>query len=354
MTFRCFARFYVTRAAGPDDYLMIVAALLSWAFIVVTIIAVNHGLGSHMQVVLQRGEENLIEYAQIIWFSSIFYNACLGFIKTSVLALYARLGDPKLRRLALVMIALVGCQSGANVLTCIFQCNPIEAAWNLAITNKVCVDIDAFYLANAALNITTDLLAYTLPIQLVLKLQVPFKQKCILFVMFFLGLFACISSIVRITFIPQMLVDPDATWAITAAMYWSVIETNIGILAASIPTFKAIAKRYFPRFVGESSYAGNSYLRRRTDKSGGSRSFPFNKLEHTGSYPMNSRKGNDSTYATEELESGEQKERGVHTRIEHKGVESGSQERIVYPQGQIMAQTEITTHVEEASDRASY
>ncbi|MCJ1414248.1 hypothetical protein MMC32_000574 [Xylographa parallela] len=252
------------------------------------------------------------------------------------------------------MIAIVGCQSAANVLTCIFQCNPIEAAWNLAITDKVCVDIDAFYLANAALNITTDLLAYTLPIQLVLKLHVPFKQKCALFVMFFLGLFACISSIVRITFIPQMLVDPDATWAITAAMYWSVIETNVGILAASIPTFKPIAKRYFPRFLGESAFTPNSYLRRRSDKSGGSRAFPFNKLEPTGPFTMYSRKGNESTFGTEEVEAGDLKDRGVQTRIEHKELENGSQERIVYPQGQIMAQTDITTHVEEASDRENY
>ena len=150
-----------------------------------------------------------------------------------------------------------------------------------------------------------------------------------------------------------MLVDPDATWAITAAMYWSVIETNIGILAASIPTFKAIAKRYFPRIIGQSSYAANGYLRRRTDQSTGSRAFPFNKLEHSGPYPMHSRKGNESTFGEEEVESVEQKE-GVQTRIEHKGVEAGSQERIVYPQGQIMRQTEITTHVEEASDRESY
>ena len=28
-------------------------------------VAVNHGLGSHMQVVMQRGEQNLIEYAQV-------------------------------------------------------------------------------------------------------------------------------------------------------------------------------------------------------------------------------------------------------------------------------------------------
>lgn len=41
-------------------------------------------------------------------------------------------------------------------------------------------------------------------------------------------------------------------------MYWSVIETNIGILATSIPSFKAIAKRYMPRFIGESSVRGSN------------------------------------------------------------------------------------------------
>jgi hypothetical protein len=168
--------------------LMILASIFSWAFIVITIMAVQHGLGSHIEVVLQRGQQNLVEYAQIVWISSIFYNSCLGFIKTSVLALYARLGDANLRRLALIMIAIVGCQAAANVLTCIFQCNPIAAAWDLSITKKTCVNINAFYLANAALNIVTDLLAYALPIKLVLKLQMPFRQKVVLCVMMFLGL----------------------------------------------------------------------------------------------------------------------------------------------------------------------
>ena len=49
-----------------------------------------------------------------------------------------------------------------------------------------------------------------------------------------------------------MLVSEDATWVITSAMYWSVIEINIGILAASIPSFKSIARRYFPRLLGSS------------------------------------------------------------------------------------------------------
>ena len=49
-----------------------------------------------------------------------------------------------------------------------------------------------------------------------------------------------------------MLVSEDATWVITSAMYWSVIEINIGILAASIPSFKSIVRRYFPRLLGSS------------------------------------------------------------------------------------------------------
>lgn len=49
-----------------------------------------------------------------------------------------------------------------------------------------------------------------------------------------------------------MLSSDNPTWVITGAMYWSVIETNIGILAASIPPYKALAKKYTPRLLGSS------------------------------------------------------------------------------------------------------
>lgn len=56
------------------------------------------------------GTENFTTYLHVVWLSSIFYNACLGFIKVSVLALYMRLGDKGLRRLAIVMLGVVICQ----------------------------------------------------------------------------------------------------------------------------------------------------------------------------------------------------------------------------------------------------
>lgn len=63
----------------------------------------------------------------------------------------------------------------------------VSYADDLNITNKTCININAFYLANAAVNISTDFLTYTLPIKMVSKLQMPKRQKIGLGVMMSLG-----------------------------------------------------------------------------------------------------------------------------------------------------------------------
>ncbi|KAF2458808.1 hypothetical protein BDY21DRAFT_363004 [Lineolata rhizophorae] len=358
---RMFSRSWVVGKVGPDDILMCIATLLAWAFIAATILAVNHGLGDHIEAVMARGTDNLVSYSQIVWLSSIFYNACLGFIKMSVLALYMRLGDRLLRKLAMIMFGVVACQCVANVASCIFQCDPIPAAWDITITEKRCIDINAFYLANAACNIFTDLLTYTLPIKMIFHLQIPQKQKIALGVILSLGLLACISSIIRITFIPKMLTSPDATYVISDAMYWSVIETNIGILAASIPSFKALAKRYLPRILGEYS-SGN-----KTGQSGNklsSRAFQklgFGKSDKPATDTAKSVGGHGDVLESHKMralsmtkENISMDKNGIQTRVEQDVASNSSEERLNVPDGKIMARTHITTQVEGNSDSGSF
>ncbi|KAK8115996.1 hypothetical protein PG984_012498 [Apiospora sp. TS-2023a] len=346
---RLWARIFLVKKVGADDGLIVVAGLLSWSFSVVTVVAVEHGLGDHIGAVMARGTQNMITYAQAVWLSSIFYNACLGFIKISVLALYARLGDRTLTRLAIIMIGVVCCQAGGNVLAAIFQCNPINAAYDITVTEKKCINVNAFYLANAAVNIFTDLLTYTLPIRLVLRLQVPRRQKIGLAVILCLGLFACISSIVRITFVPRMLVDSDATWVISPAMYWSVIEINVGILAASIPSFKPIASRYMPRLLG-SSYYGRGGSTTGAKKSGaygsgafggrskGSRGLELHSVDRSNN-TGGSRKGGDSAFNMGTMDT--KIERGL-------GAENSSEEILCDPdKGQINVRTQIETRFDD-------
>jgi len=187
-------------------------------------------------------------------------------------------------------MAIVVCQATANVLTCIFQCTPVAAAYTIELHKTAkCVNITAFYLTNAALTILTDLLTYILPFRLVRKLQIPGRQKFGLGIMLGLGLLyvtfsqldlitdtdvasTCVSSIIRITYIPGMLFSKDSTWTISGPMYWSVIETNVGILTASIPAFKAIAKKYAPKLLG-GSYDSNQYPSRSIHVKAGSSGF---------------------------------------------------------------------------------
>ncbi|KAL4789236.1 hypothetical protein BDV19DRAFT_383279 [Aspergillus venezuelensis] len=339
LVLRLFARIYVLKKMDLDDFLIIFACGFSWAFSAVTVVAVNHGLGKHQADI--EDKTILIPYAFNVWLSSMFYLACLGCVKTSVCWFYTRLGDKFLTRLSFIMFATVACQATANVLAAAFQCNPIPKAWYGDAMKGHCININIFYLANAALNILTDLLTYTLPVRVIFRLQMPRKQKIALVFILCLGLFACVSSIIRITYIPQMLWSNDATWAISGAMYWSVIEINIGILAASIPSFKAIASRFLPRIIGEYSsnknygygYGGRSGsgFSRVRDRS---HNHSHKDNRSVGMHTLN--RGRDHTVI------GTGSSTNNHTVMSgQSSLDRTSEERIFVPEGKIYAHTEI-------------
>jgi hypothetical protein len=125
-----------------------------------------------------------------------------------------------------------------------------------------------------------------------------------------------------------MLKSADFTYAISGAMYWSVIETNVGILAASIPSFKAIASRFLPRLIGEYS-SGRKYA---PSKLTGSKQTHGGFSRFKDSVTMNSMRTKDAEVMPTELGTGY----GSNT----------SEERIVVPSGKIWTTTQIETNVQ--------
>ncbi|KAH9902325.1 integral membrane protein [Xylariomycetidae sp. FL2044] len=334
ITLRVWARSWLVKSFGADDALICIAAILSWALMIDIIFAVHHGLGQHFPEVMKLGRGNGEAYSFTIWLAFILYNAALGFIKTSVLALYMRLGDETLRLLAIGMMVVVTCQSGANIIALIFQCVPVEAAWDLDYRpdEKRCINIATFYLVTAGINIVTDILTYTLPIRLILRLQMPLRQKIALIVVLGLGLFACISSGIRIAFIPRLLYSYDVTWVLTGAMTWSVVEVNIGILATSIPTYTSIAKRYAPHLLrGSINTSGTTQPNK----------------QRVGFQIMHRGLG-AADLDLRDLDPGRKSHRfGFDTTIEHGLTENGSEEAL-YPPGQIGVRTSIVTYSQGA------
>jgi hypothetical protein len=131
-------------------------------------------------------------------------------------------------------------------------------------------------------------------------------------------------------------------------MYWSVIEISIGILAASIPSFKAIFKRYLPRFLDSSQ--------KRTPGTENKYGNP-SKTTRSGFLELSERGSRIDNTAMDDISDG--KNAGDTTNVASGSVEvtiyntnTSSTEELIYPPtGKILAQTEISTTVSSPADK---
>lgn len=145
----------------------------------------------------------------------------------------------------------------------------------------------------------------------------------------------------------------------TPTKYWSAIEINVGILAASIPSFKALAKRYAPALLGSSNRGGSDYkLGGASHSAGASRTLSSNKLSRFHMMDK-SRSGREVDIHASDNDVGGERHDGSTSRAKHGqgdpySPEDNSSEEAIYlkrqppPQGKIGVRTDIATFYEDA------
>lgn len=77
-------------------------------------------------------------------------------------------------------MGFVAAYSFAGFLVLIFPCNPVAAAWNpvlAASPDTTCINRPADDVAQAGLNIFSDLFILILPMRTIWNLQLPIRQK---------------------------------------------------------------------------------------------------------------------------------------------------------------------------------
>ncbi|KAF4636596.1 hypothetical protein G7Y89_g1482 [Cudoniella acicularis] len=93
-----------------------------------------------------------------------------------------------------------------------------------------------------------------------LGMRLPQRQKTILVFTFGLGIFVTIVDVIRIYYLQQASSDQitayarlgtsvDFAWNASAALMWSAIEVNVGIICACIPTLKPLIKLILPSMI---------------------------------------------------------------------------------------------------------
>lgn len=107
-----------------------------------------------------------------------------------------------------------------------------------------------------------------MPIKTLLKIQRPNREKFGLIVVFGLGVFATISSIVRLHAIRIYTESEDPFYDSVPINVWSMVEVNIGIWCASIPALKVLITRR-RRATSQTSHTAGTYKYHSSGRSGG-------------------------------------------------------------------------------------
>ena len=147
-------------------------------------LSVVHGYGQHK---VDLSTEELHTCLKFFWVAQTPYKIVVCLNKVSAILLYMRIFISRhFRWLCCGALAIVVGSGIATVFATIFQCVPLQRSWDKNVEGT-CIDSSKFWLANAVLNIFTDVIVLALPIREVSKLQLKLQEKIMLHSVFLLG-----------------------------------------------------------------------------------------------------------------------------------------------------------------------
>jgi hypothetical protein len=157
-----------------DDYFIVIAAIFSNADAACYLWDLRYGFGHHIYML---DGPTLVTFFKIVFATFILYGAAVTFVKFSVLAFYSRIFPRNNFKTWLVTLAI---SSGLwwilITLVSIFQCNPVQKAWDNEVEGT-CIPYLNLFIAIQVLNIVLDIAILVLPISTVLKLQMSRANK---------------------------------------------------------------------------------------------------------------------------------------------------------------------------------
>jgi hypothetical protein len=250
---RIYARFFHTRKAALDDWLVIIALFPALGLTVtVSLAATCYGWSQHIWDFQYSGQDpsKLINERAISWASQMLYLWSSSLTKLSLLYFYRRIfTTTQLRLFVQGCIYFVWVYFGACFLTLLLECRPLTLYWHILVlpegSGGVCADEGNILLVAGLLNVFIDVVILILPIPTVLKLHIGWPQKLQVLGVFMAGTLVCVSSMIRIVATWITIRETyDVTWAGYLVWMWIDIEVDVGLICASVPACKGLFKSW--------------------------------------------------------------------------------------------------------------
>ncbi|KAH7333515.1 hypothetical protein BKA65DRAFT_597041 [Rhexocercosporidium sp. MPI-PUGE-AT-0058] len=237
---RIWSKLKILHKLYPDDWVMIIAGVALIPFWIILIRIIDLGLGLNLW---DTNLDTLDEFFKSFWVEEIIYINLLAITKVALLLFLLNVFPVQyLRATCWTLIALtVGIATSFTMVT-IFSCSPIPYFWTRwqGEAGGKCNNINLQTYISAALNIAQDFAILFLPMPELYKLQVSRKKRIQLFLMFGVGLFVSITSIVRLKTLVKFGNTKNPSMDYTTLVIWSVIECNVAIICACMPSIRKL------------------------------------------------------------------------------------------------------------------
>ncbi|KAH6715779.1 hypothetical protein DL95DRAFT_365984 [Leptodontidium sp. 2 PMI_412] len=237
---RLVGRWVVLRKFGVDDITMVAGMVLTGGYLFEILYGRRFGLGLHGKDIALDQMPNVLK---IIYTIQLTYNTIITLVKISIVSFYLRLAtvDSFLRKGSLGTIAFLVVFYTATQITTTLQCTPIRSNWDITGTvKKTCIDTVVYFYILAAVNILVDIWILLLPIKTLKDIKRSRRDKIVLFIIFGVGGFSCISSIIRLYTIKVFATSDDPFFDGVPINIWSMIEINVAVVCASVPAMKPL------------------------------------------------------------------------------------------------------------------
>ncbi|KOC14279.1 hypothetical protein AFLA70_159g002031 [Aspergillus flavus AF70] len=241
---RCYVRLFLLRKFLPDDGVIVASLLCAFGVLACFIGESHHGVGLFSDDIKPEDFQILSEY---MFYHAIVIVLGISLVKVSLALFLLRFASPNknLKRFITGALVFLIIFTVACILTLIFQCLPVRAAWDFSLReNARCYSMKTYLSIgefNSAINIATDFVFATLPAFMFYKVQVNKRTRVSLMGILSLGYFACAAGIVKTVLQSQIFDEPDP-YRDCQYLIWNCVELNVGIIAASFPTIKPLVK----------------------------------------------------------------------------------------------------------------
>ncbi|KAI4131704.1 MAG: hypothetical protein LQ338_001105 [Usnochroma carphineum] len=208
---RLISRFLVSKSPGWDDYIITLGTCLGLTQTILTLSCLPYGAARHMVDIPSRSD--LMYILKVAYIACITGPLVMLSVKASLLLLYLRISPCVIfRRCVKSLLVFFTIDAVAWSVLASFQCLPIDHSWKWTKPGH-CMNREFLYKAQGLWSLTEDIIIIILPIPTILKLQMHWRRRVLLILVFAFGLVPCGAVIARvIPSAPPEVFTSDFTW----------------------------------------------------------------------------------------------------------------------------------------------